>query len=356
VNLVGIIANPASGKDIRRLVSQATTVNNQEKVNIVRRLLVALCATGVRQVQIMPDLFGIGGRALDGLRDHPEARAAASIIDMPLTGTAADSLRAAQYLREAGAGCIVVLGGDGTCRVVAKGLALDSSGERPGSLLEGCSDVPLLPISTGTNNVVPAFVEGTIAGLAAAYVAGHPHAERERFCRRHKRLLVYVNGDIVDCALVDVALIATPFTGSRAVWRSELLRQVFVTRAQPSAIGASAVLGALRPVGPGDPIGAAATLGRDGQKVLTPLAPGYLVPVDVGEVVDLQPSVRHRVLGLRPAVLALDGERELPLRDGDCAEVALSLDGPWIVDVARAMEAAASDGMFTLQDGQAQTS
>ena len=31
---IGIIANPASGKDIRRLVSYATTIDNQEKVNI----------------------------------------------------------------------------------------------------------------------------------------------------------------------------------------------------------------------------------------------------------------------------------------------------------------------------------
>jgi len=34
VSLVGIIANPASGKDIRRLVSQAITVGNQQKVNV----------------------------------------------------------------------------------------------------------------------------------------------------------------------------------------------------------------------------------------------------------------------------------------------------------------------------------
>ena len=31
---IGIIANPQSGKDIRRLVSYATTIDNNEKVNI----------------------------------------------------------------------------------------------------------------------------------------------------------------------------------------------------------------------------------------------------------------------------------------------------------------------------------
>ena len=38
---IGIIANPASGKDIRRLVSYATTTDNQEKVNIVKRIVLA---------------------------------------------------------------------------------------------------------------------------------------------------------------------------------------------------------------------------------------------------------------------------------------------------------------------------
>jgi len=95
LSLVGIIANPASGKDIRRLVSHATVVNNHEKVSIVRRLLLSLYASGVRRVEIMPDHFGIGLRALDGLRTRPEILAGTSLIDMPYDRTADDSLRAA---------------------------------------------------------------------------------------------------------------------------------------------------------------------------------------------------------------------------------------------------------------------
>ena len=47
---IGIIANPASGKDIRRLVSYATTIDNQEKVNIVKRIVLAAQAMGVDTV------------------------------------------------------------------------------------------------------------------------------------------------------------------------------------------------------------------------------------------------------------------------------------------------------------------
>ncbi|MDA8212194.1 MAG: ATP-NAD kinase, partial [Clostridia bacterium] len=50
MSTVGIIANPASGKDIRRLVAHATVVDNIEKVNLVRRILLGLQAVGVKQV------------------------------------------------------------------------------------------------------------------------------------------------------------------------------------------------------------------------------------------------------------------------------------------------------------------
>ena len=134
MSFVGIVANPASGKDISRLVSQATVVSNNEKVSIVRRLLLALQAAGVRRVEIMPDPYGIGLRALAGLRDRPEVVDATSLIDMRVEHTADDSVRAARYLCAAGASCIIILGGDGTCRAVAK-----TAGE-----------VPLLPLSTVT--------------------------------------------------------------------------------------------------------------------------------------------------------------------------------------------------------------
>jgi predicted polyphosphate/ATP-dependent NAD kinase len=332
LSFVGIIANPASGKDIRRLVSHATVVNNNEKVSIVRRLLLALHASGVQHVEIMPDHFGIGQRALKGLRDRPAVVAGVSLIEMPVEHSMADSLRAASYLRDAGVGCIVVLGGDGTCRAVAK----------------GAGEVPLLPLSTGTNNVVPYFVEGTIAGSAAAYVALHSDASREGLCRRHKRLLVQVNGETIDQALVEVALVSTAFVGARAVWATGSLRQVFVSRAQPTNIGLSSIVGVVQPVAPDDPVGAAVTVAANGRQVRVPLAPGAVVPVGIGEIVEMKPGIGYPVDALRPASLALDGEREIMLGSGDEAMVALDLEGPWIVDVARTLSRAVAEGMFVI--------
>jgi len=45
--VVGIVANPASGRDIRRLVAQASLYPMAEKCNMVLRLLSGLRATGV---------------------------------------------------------------------------------------------------------------------------------------------------------------------------------------------------------------------------------------------------------------------------------------------------------------------
>ena len=43
---IGIAANPASGKDIRRLVARASVFDNQEKCSIVARCLVGITAIG----------------------------------------------------------------------------------------------------------------------------------------------------------------------------------------------------------------------------------------------------------------------------------------------------------------------
>lgn len=329
---VGIIANPASGKDIRRLVSAATTVDTGQKVNIVRRLLLAMAALGTERVEIMPDRYGIGKQALDSLCDEPRVQAAASLIDMPIEGSAVDSLRAAEQLHAIGAGCIVSIGGDGTCRVIAK----------------GCGSVPILPLSTGTNNVVPAFIEGTVAGLAAAYAALRADLPRDQLCYRHKKLTVFVNDKEVDLALVEVALVSADCVGARAVWQAEAMRQVFVTRAAPTSIGLSSVIGVSNPIARDAPYGAFAAIGGDGCRVLTPIAPGCVVPIGLKYVSSLEAGKRTPVSGERPGVLALDGEREIVLGRADKATVELALEGPWILDVQRTLEKAVEDGAFSL--------
>ena len=62
---VGIIANPASGKDIRRLVAHGSVFDNNEKVNIVRRVVLGLDAMGVDEILFMRERpEGITSRAV----------------------------------------------------------------------------------------------------------------------------------------------------------------------------------------------------------------------------------------------------------------------------------------------------
>ncbi len=53
-------------KIIRRLVAFGSVFDNQEKVSIVRRILLGLEAAGVEEIIIMPDTYGIGERAWKG--------------------------------------------------------------------------------------------------------------------------------------------------------------------------------------------------------------------------------------------------------------------------------------------------
>src|SRR5437763_4623594 len=227
---VGIIANPAAGKDIRRLVAHGSTFDNNEKINIVRRVLLGLDALGVHEVHYMPDTYRIVPRAAETVRLGLDLVA----LPMAALGTQSDSLEAAQRLADLGAGCVVTLGGDGTNRVVA----------------QGCGDAPLVPISTGTNNVFPSMVEGTLAGLAAGLVATGVAANRPgspRVIHRAPRLQVLLDEAPVDSALVDVVSTKQTWVGARALWQPAFLREGVLSRLSSAATGLAALGGILFP-------------------------------------------------------------------------------------------------------------
>jgi predicted polyphosphate/ATP-dependent NAD kinase len=321
---VGIIANPAAGKDIRRLVAHASVFDNNEKVNIVRRVLLGLEATGVQRVLLMPDYFDIGGRALHGLH----LALPVAVVDMPTGHGEADSTLAAARLREMGAGCIVTLGGDGTNRAVAK----------------GCGAVPLVPISTGTNNVFPTMIEGTIAGLAAGLVA-RGIVDELSAVRPTLRLEVLRDEDLVDLALIDAVVYDGRFIGSRAIWNADGLLQVVLARAEPYSIGLSSIGGVLAAVDLAADEGLAIEVGPGELRVLAPIAPGLIRPIGIKSHRRLKVGDSVAVQGA-PIVLALDGERSLALARPEPMRIRLSADGPRVVDIRTVMKQAARLGFF----------
>jgi predicted polyphosphate/ATP-dependent NAD kinase len=324
VSCVGVIANPASGKDIRRLVAHGSVFSNQEKVNIVRRVMLGVDAIGVRTILTMPDSFDICRKAQEQVAltaTVEEARIFAEYHQ-------GDTTRAAAYMRDRGATCIVCLGGDGTSRAVAK-----ASGA-----------VPILPLSTGTNNVLPYMVEGTLAGLAAGIVAQGlvtiPEAILQRPC-----LDLEVNGEVVDLALVDAVVCDERAIAARAVWDVAKVRLVVVAQRLPAQIGFMALAGNLPwPNGQSD-CGMVIETHPDAPTVLAPIAPGLIVPVGVQRYVPL--AIGERVeLPPGACTIALDGERERKIRPHDRAAIRLQPHGPRVVNPHLVLAQAAQQGVF----------
>ena len=327
MGIVGIIANPAASKDIRRLVAHGRVVPDWEKVNVLRRLLLGLDAMGVSRVVGMPDMSRLCERA----KDEAQVSLALDVLDMPVISSAEDSVRAAGLMEQMGVSCLVTLGGDGTNRAVAK----------------SCGRVPLVPISTGTNNVFPTMIEGTLAGLAAGVVA-RGLVELDRVSTGSKRIEVYLDGEFHDLALVDLAVSRERFVASRAIWDIATVSEVFLTRAEPASIGLSSIGARLHPLSMTDDAGLYFSLGPGGSSVLAPVAPGMVRAVPVQEWRILPLGERVKVV-LRPCTIALDGEREFNVRPGQDVEVSVSNQGPRVVVLEAALKEATSKGVFAAQ-------
>lgn len=321
---IGIIANPASGKDIRRLVAHGSVFDNSEKVNIIRRVMASLAWLPIDEIVGMPDYYGLLERAADGLKAGPPART----LQMTVIGSAEDSRKAAEMMCAEGVDAIITLGGDGTNRAVAK----------------ACGDVPLVPISTGTNNVFPRLIEGTTAGLAAGVVAAGL-VDRDVATFRAKRLEVLVEGELRDIALIDAVVTIEWFVASRAIWDLSKVREVVLTQAEPGAMGLSALGACLRPVGRRDPFGLSLRVGEGDWEITAPIGPGLLAKAIISEPRDLPIGARVEIEPIR-GTIALDGEREIELTEERRAAIRLSADGPRVVDIELALAEAARRGVF----------
>jgi len=327
---VGVIVNPASGRDVRRVLGWASVFPTAEKLNVVLRLLSAIGQQGIERAWMLPDSAGIGARVREAAAlarqqrglPMPEVR----LLDLRMHDHAADSTAAAAAMAALGVRVIAVLGGDGTHRAVAR----------------GCGVVPLATLSTGTNNAFPESREATQVGLAAGRVAP------ALALRRHKWLRV--RGDGVDeIALVDVAVSHQRATGARAVWDGDDLSDLYVTFGEPASIGLASIAGLSHPVSRTDPWGLYLALGQ-GRTLHAPLLPGALQPVRIAAARRLLPGAAQ-ALPARAGTLALDGEREVELTPGQALTVTLELDGPRTVDVDAVLAQAAREGLMFSPSG-----
>lgn len=326
---IGIIANPASGKDIRRLVSHATVVDNNEKINIVKRIILASQGTGVEHIYIMPDTFLIGHKAIEDLTISKELKIPIDILDMKVQGNLNDTIRAAELLEKLDVGVIVVLGGDGTLRAVAK----------------GNSNIPIIGISTGTNNVYPKMIEGTVAGMAASAIATNM-CDKDRTCIRDKRIEIYKESTLVDIALVDCVISKQTYVGSRAIWKEEDIVKVIVSNAHPAAIGFSTIVGVRKIISDVDDFGASVNLNVKDEYYLAPIAAGTMKKIRVDKPTIHKIDERFDIEFDFNGIMALDGEREIPFKIGESYGFKITRNGPIRVNVRKAIESTQEMGFF----------
>jgi predicted polyphosphate/ATP-dependent NAD kinase len=326
---IGIIANPASGKDIRRLVSHATVVDNNEKVNIVKRVILSAQGCGVDRIYIMPDTFLIGYKAKEDLRISKELKIDVEILNMNIKGNVTDTIKAAEIMEEKGVKCIVVLGGDGTNRAVAKAI----------------TNTPLIGVSTGTNNVYPEMLEGTVVGMAAGAIASGI-CSMDETCRKDKRIEILKDGQLIDIALVDCVISKQKYVGSKAIWNMEDIDMVIVSRAHPASIGFSTIVGTSLIVRAEDDFGALIHVNSGGQRVKAPIAAGTIQEITVDRPKILQLDESFYFNPTYNGIIAVDGEREVPFKNGENIEIKITSNGPYRVIVDKTLELAQRSGFF----------
>ncbi len=320
---LGLVVNPMSGRDVRRLAARATNMTHEAKRDIVARVAAGADAMGVTDIYITREPFRIASMALE----HMGLDARVHVVEHELANDASDTHRTAAAFRDAGCGTFVSLGGDGTNRAIVR----------------VCPDVDLVPLSTGTNNVFPVLVEPTVAGMVAGLNACGKFPADAGIKQRVKVLRVQMPQGR-DVGLIDAVLLRNDHTGNLLPFNTSKIEQILLTRAEPNSIGMSPIGGLIHPVYAQDDFGLLLHIDPGAPPMLAPVSPGLFSPVHVSRMDEMAFDVSVPFRG--PGVIALDGDRDLKLRQGEHASVAIRRDGPWVIDVEAAMRWAVAQGIM----------
>ena len=302
--LVGLVANPTSSKDIRRLTSLARVIDIEEKANLVARLLVGLASEKRIEVVALDDQAGLVRRAVAlASGGGPPV----DYLPLDVEGTEADTRRAASALAGMGAAALVTVGGDGTVRAAA----------------EGWRRVPLVPIAAGTNNAFALTEEPTVVGLAMALAVTEGSSA---FTPTTAVEVETTEGWAL--AVIDAVVVRSRWVGAGAIWEPAELVEGVVASSRRTAVGIASVSACFGPLEPGH----ARHLRFGGDRfVRAVFGPGLILDIPVEGHEDL-PLGAEVSLVEGAGMVALDGERRLPSEHG----VVRVVEGPLVIDLARA--------------------
>ena len=317
-----------AGRDVRRLAARASEITHQAKRDMVARIAAGADAAGVEAIVIQAEPFRIATGALESM----ELGADVHVVESPdgrYRNGPEDTIAAVRAMRDLGVTALVVLGGDGTNRMVA----------------QAWPDAALVPVSTGTNNVFPQMVEPTLAGAAAGLIASgkvplHAHARRAKVIRVRP---YHADSTL---ALVDAVLLRDDTRGNLLPVDPSKIDRMMLAVASPAAVGMSPIGGLVAPVSAGEEGGLLVTCNRDNldRRLQVPISPGLYREVRVAEAHRVAAAVT--VLFEGPGVIALDGDRELKLERRQRARLHVERTGPRVIDVEAVLRRAAMDGLF----------
>lgn len=336
-----------SGRDVRRLAGRASTMTHEAKRDIVARIATGADAAGVTDIFVTREPFRIASAALEQI----PLKARVHVIEHELTNSARDSELSLTAYLEAGARSFVSLGGDGTNRALVRTLHERRKAATSTKRKAELDEVVLVPLSTGTNNVYPLLAEPTIAGMVAGlYAARHlpePGSEKSTehgLVSRSKVLHIKLPDGSSDVALIDAVLLRDDHVGNLLPFAPAKLAQIFLSRAEPEAVGMSPIGGYLDVVGEHEDQGMVVHLGGD-QQLNVPISPGLFAQLGVAshQRIPFDTAVLFR----GPGVLACDGDRDHKLVQGVTARVQLRRDGPWVPDLTGVMRYATQMGIMS---------
>jgi uncharacterized membrane protein (DUF441 family) len=328
---IGIIVHPYSGKDLRRITSQATNIGNNEKAIKVARMISSINQFDVKKVYLMPDNYNLNANIASMVYQDPHIALKVELLEFIPTDQPEDTITAVHMMKHLGISCLIVLGGDGTCRLVSKAEI----------------DVPIIPVSTGTNNVYPQFWEGTTVGIAAAYIAkngiGYP-------LNRGKQIEVLVNDALSDIALVDAVITGLPYIGSKVVTEPHDVKEVIVSTCSPSFVGFSAIIGNITSCDDHDAFGYRLKLNPEGASILAQISPGHLQKISYSDFQRIDMDTEYISCPSYDGTIALDGERTVSFRAQDQIKFKITRKAPYKVDVLKTLNHAVQNDFFKIHN------